>query len=188
MKLRNLGHGGKTGSFAVLHLAIAVSIGYLLTGSFVLAGLITLIEPAMNTVAHAVLDRWWSRRHGEEPALRKTALFAMIHFVNAVAVVWAVTGSIAIAGALALIEPLANSVALHAFDRWWAQGLGEATPEGVRWSALLGRSSARAEQARVWATSFAGTTAHPVKPRDRAQEVGATRPPVNLAVMPWHLA
>ena len=122
MRIHKLGHLGKTGSFAVIHLAIAVSIGYLFTGSLVLAGLISLIEPALNTVAHAVFDQWWSRRHGEEPALRKTVLFAMIHFVNAVAVVWAVTGSIAIAGALALIEPLANAVALHAFDGWWAQG------------------------------------------------------------------
>jgi len=112
---------GKTGSFAIVHLAIAVSLGYLLTGSFVLAGLITLIEPLLNTVAHAVFDRWWNHRHGEEPALRKTAIFGAIHFSNAVAVAWALTGSIAVAGALALIEPLANAVALHVFDRWWAR-------------------------------------------------------------------
>jgi len=121
MRVHNLGHLGKTGSFAVVHLFIAVSLGYLFTGSLVLAGLISLIEPALNTVAHAVFDRWWGRRHGEEPALRKTALFAMIHFVNAVAVVWVMTGSVAIAGALALVEPLVNAVALHAFDRWWAR-------------------------------------------------------------------
>ena len=121
MRIRQLGHLGKTGSFAIVHLAIAVSVGYLLTGSLVLAGLITLIEPALNTVAHAVFDRWWSRRHGAEPALRKTAIFATIHFVNAVAVVWALTGSVVVAGALALVEPLANAVALHAFDAWWAR-------------------------------------------------------------------
>ena len=121
MHLRNLGHVGKTGSFAVVHLTIAVSMGYLFTGSFVLAGLISLIEPVLNTVAHAVFDTWWSRRHGDEPALRKTALFAMIHVFNAVAVVWALTGSVVIAGALALVEPLANAAALHAFDRWWSR-------------------------------------------------------------------
>ena len=129
MKLRNLGHAGKTGSFAIIHLTIAVSLGYLFTGSFVLAGLISLIEPVLNTVAHALFDPWWSRRHGDEPSLRKSALFAMIHFANAVAVIWAVTGSFALAGALALIEPLVNAVALHAFDRWWAQA--EPTSRGV---------------------------------------------------------
>lgn len=122
MRIRRLGHIGKTGSFAVVHLIIAVGVGYLLTGSFVLAGLITLVEPALNTAAHAVFDRWWTRRHGPAPALRKTLMFALIHFANAVAVVWALTGSLVIAGVLALIEPLANAVALHAFDRWWSRG------------------------------------------------------------------
>jgi uncharacterized membrane protein len=119
MRFRRLDHLHKTGSFAVLHLAIAVTVGWLLTGSFVLAGLISLVEPALNTLAHAVFDRWWIRRHGHAPALRKTLLFAAIHVVNAVAVAWALTGSLAIAGALALVEPLVNAVALYFFDRWW---------------------------------------------------------------------
>ena len=121
VKIRNLGPAGKTGSFAILHLAIAIAVGYLLTGSFVLAGLITLIEPALNTVAHAVFDGWWTRRHGTAPALRKTAAFALIHFAIAVGVVWALTGSLAIAGLLAVVELLANAVALHFFDRWWSR-------------------------------------------------------------------
>jgi uncharacterized membrane protein len=127
MRIHQLGHAGKTGSFAIVHLAIAISVGYLLTGSFVLAGLITLVEPALNTAAHWVFDGWWTRRHGAAPSLRKSATFAVIHFANAVAVVWALTGSLAIAGALAVIEPLANAVALHFFDRWWARRLSVST-------------------------------------------------------------
>jgi len=128
MKLHDLGHAGKTGRFAVVHLAIAVTLGYLFTGSFVLAGLITLIEPLLNTAAHWVFDGWWTRRHGTAPSLRKSATFAVIHFANAVGVVWALTGSLAIAGALAVIEPLANAVALHFFDRWWARRQAVSTP------------------------------------------------------------
>jgi len=131
MRVRNLGHLRKTGSFAIVHLTIAVSIGYLLTGSLVLAGLISFVEPVLNTAAHAMFDQWWSRRHGDEPAFRKTAMFAVIHFVNAVVVVWAVTGSFVLAGALALVEPLANAAALHAFDRWWARAKREASSVGV---------------------------------------------------------
>jgi uncharacterized membrane protein len=112
MRFHGLGHLRKTGSFAIVHLGIAISLGYGLTGSLVLAGLITLIEPALNTLAHAVFDRWWVRRHGEAPAVRKTLWFATIHFVNAVAVAWAVTGSLTIAGALALLEPLTPALAL----------------------------------------------------------------------------
>jgi uncharacterized membrane protein len=121
MRIRHLGHLNKTGSFAAVHLTIALALGYMLTGSFVLAGLITLVEPALNTLAHVLFDGWWVSRHGEAPAVRKTLAFAAIHFTNAVAVAWAVTGSLTIAGALAVIEPIANGVALLAFDRWWSR-------------------------------------------------------------------
>ena len=127
MRLRRLGPAHKTATFAVLHLAIAVTLGWLLTGSLVLAGLLTLIEPALNTAAHAVIDHLWARRHGEAPSVRKTALFTAVHFGNAVAVAWLLTGSLAIAGALALLEPLANAVALYFFDRWWSRRLTTAT-------------------------------------------------------------
>jgi uncharacterized membrane protein len=113
--------------FAVLHVAIAVSLGWVLTGSLVLAGLLTLIEPALNTAAHAAIDHLWARRHGEAPSVRKTALFTGVHFGNAVAVAWLLTGSLAIAGALALLEPLANAVALYVFDRWWSRRLATTT-------------------------------------------------------------
>ena len=121
MRILQLGHARKTGTFAVVHLSIAISLGYLLTGSFVLAGLVSLLEPTLNTAAHAVFDRWWVRRHGVTATVRKTLYFASIHFLNAVVVVWAVTGSLAIAGTMALIEPLANGVALLIFDRWWSR-------------------------------------------------------------------
>ena len=42
----------KSAAFGVLHLIIAFSISYALTGSVAIAGAITLIEPLVNTVAH----------------------------------------------------------------------------------------------------------------------------------------
>lgn len=50
----------KSAAFGVLHLAIAFSIGYALTGSVTIAGAITLIEPLVNTVAHYFFDKWWA--------------------------------------------------------------------------------------------------------------------------------
>lgn len=128
MKFRHLGHARKTASFALLHLAIAITVGWLLTGSFVLAGLITLIEPTLNTAAHHLFDGWWTRRHGLAPSVRKNVLFGLLHFANAVAVAWALTGSLAIAGLLAVIEPLANAVALYGFDHWWLRRSLRAAP------------------------------------------------------------
>jgi uncharacterized membrane protein len=49
----------KSAAFGVVHVVIAFSVGYALTGSWALAGAITLIEPLVNTVAHYVFDRWW---------------------------------------------------------------------------------------------------------------------------------
>ena len=49
----------KSASFGVMHLGIAFSVSYLLTGSIAIAGAITLVEPLVNTVAHYFFDRWW---------------------------------------------------------------------------------------------------------------------------------
>lgn len=53
----------KSATFGILHLVIAFSVSYLLTGSVAVAGAITLLEPLVNTVAHYFFDRWWERRH-----------------------------------------------------------------------------------------------------------------------------
>ncbi|CAG9174130.1 DUF2061 domain-containing protein [Cupriavidus respiraculi] len=52
----------KTLSFGIMHLGIAFSVTYALTGSLAISGAITFIEPAVNTVAHYFFDRYWERR------------------------------------------------------------------------------------------------------------------------------
>jgi uncharacterized membrane protein len=54
-------------------------------------------------------------------SLLKTITFAITHFVVAFTVAYLLTGSIAIASALALIEPLANTVAYFFHERAWAK-------------------------------------------------------------------
>lgn len=49
----------KSASFGVVHLGVAFGVGYALTGDVAIAGAITLIEPAVNTVAHYLFDRYW---------------------------------------------------------------------------------------------------------------------------------
>lgn len=51
----------KTLAFGAIHLVIAVTVGWLLTGSFVLASALAIVEPLVNTVAHYFFDRWWQR-------------------------------------------------------------------------------------------------------------------------------
>jgi uncharacterized membrane protein len=54
-------------------------------------------------------------------SLAKTASFAVLHFVVAFGIAYLLTGSIGIAGALALIEPLANTVAFFFHERAWSR-------------------------------------------------------------------
>ena len=52
--------------------------------------------------------------------MAKTFSFACIHFTVAFTVGYLMTGSIAVGGALAVVEPLCNTVAYHLHERAWA--------------------------------------------------------------------
>jgi len=54
----------------------------------------------------------------KEPLI-KTFTFAILHFTTAFLVVYALTGSIAIGGAVALIEPLCNTVVFYLHEKAW---------------------------------------------------------------------
>lgn len=111
----------KTASFAAIHLAIAVTLGWLFTGGFVLGGLLAFIEPTLNTLVAHHLEKAVGRARltpGRRTFLLSGSLAAS-HLVVAIAVGWMLTGSLVAAGAYALIEPLANAVAHHFFGKWW---------------------------------------------------------------------
>jgi uncharacterized membrane protein len=60
--------------------------------------------------------------------MTKSAAFGLVHLVIAFAVGYALTGSVTIAGAITLVEPVANTVAHYFFDRWWER---RRTPQGA---------------------------------------------------------
>ena len=49
----------KTLSFALIHFAVAFSIGWLFTGSWLVGGALALVEPACNTVVFHFHDKVW---------------------------------------------------------------------------------------------------------------------------------
>jgi uncharacterized membrane protein len=51
--------------------------------------------------------------------MSKTVSFAIVHFSVAFSVTWLITGSIALGGLVALIEPAANTVAYHVHEKAW---------------------------------------------------------------------
>lgn len=72
----------KTLTFGIMHLGIAFSVTYALTGSLAISGAITFIEPAVNTVAHYFFDKFWERRerqaetHAAAPEAKTAARYA----------------------------------------------------------------------------------------------------------------
>lgn len=53
--------------------------------------------------------------------MTKTLSFAAVHFSVAFSVGYLMTGSLAVGGAIALVEPLANTLAYHLHERVWAR-------------------------------------------------------------------
>lgn len=60
--------------------------------------------------------------------MAKTLSFAVVHFSVAFALGYAMTGDIRVGGALALVEPLCNSVAFHLHEKVWKRFERHATP------------------------------------------------------------
>ncbi len=49
----------KTLSFALVHMTVAFSVVYAMTGNVLAGGLVALVEPACNTVAYHVHEKMW---------------------------------------------------------------------------------------------------------------------------------
>ena len=60
----------KTMTYLAVHLTVAFTVGYLLTGSVEIAGLITLIEPCANAVAFFFHEKLWKRRLSRKADLK----------------------------------------------------------------------------------------------------------------------
>lgn len=58
--------------------------------------------------------------------MTKTFSFAIVHFTVAFSVAWVMTGSIWVGGAIAMVEPLINTVAYHFHELFWRTRDGEA--------------------------------------------------------------
>jgi len=55
----------------------------------------------------------------QEMGMAKSASFGVMHLGIAFGVSYSLTGSVAMAGAITVVEPVCNTVAHFFFDRWW---------------------------------------------------------------------
>ena len=52
-------------------------------------------------------------------AMAKTASFGVLHIGTSFTVTYALTGNLAVAGAVTFVEPLVNTVVHYFFDKYW---------------------------------------------------------------------
>ncbi|RZL00853.1 MAG: DUF2061 domain-containing protein [Rubrivivax sp.] len=51
----------KTATFGAMHVGTSFAVTYAITGSVSVAGIVTFVEPAVNTVMHYFFDKYWDR-------------------------------------------------------------------------------------------------------------------------------
>mgnify|MGYP005749130227 CR=1 FL=1 len=59
--------------------------------------------------------------------MRKTVSFGIMHMGVAFAVVWLMTGDVVVGGAVALVEPMVNTLAYHVHERIWSRRMMRTT-------------------------------------------------------------
>jgi uncharacterized membrane protein len=113
------------------HMAIAYTLAYAVTGSTLLTGLAVIAEPVINVLLLPFHEAAWAKWHrgasgrqaawlaGAAEKLSQTAMHAGVAF----GVMYAATGSAAMGGIAALLEPVCNVLILPVHDRLW-DGLG----------------------------------------------------------------
>ena len=109
------------------HMGIAYVLAYALTGSAAVSGLAVLVEPVINVLLLPLHEAAWTKWRGSArdavsryvtvaaEKLSQTSLHAGVAF----GVIYATTGSAAMGGMLALLEPVCNVLVLPLHDRLW---------------------------------------------------------------------
>ena len=56
----------KTATFTAMHISIAFTIVYAMTGEVLVGGAVALVEPLVNSVGYFFHERFWARRGRSE--------------------------------------------------------------------------------------------------------------------------
>ena len=114
-------------SQVVTHMGIAFALASTMSGSVLLGGLAVIVEPIINVVLLPFHEKAWEAKvHSATTERRRYLLLAAekisqtcLHATVAFSVMWTVTGSAALGGLAALVEPVCNVIVLPFHDRLW---------------------------------------------------------------------
>lgn len=60
----------KTVSFGAIHMSVAFTVGYIMTGDVAVGGTLALVEPVCNTVAYYFHEKVWNRMRTQTPSVQ----------------------------------------------------------------------------------------------------------------------
>lgn len=118
----------KTLSQVATHMVIAFGVTWAMTGSAALGGVAALLEPMVNVALLPLHERGWKRLRSGIAKLKNNAMLAglaqkmsqtALHTGVAFGVMYAASGSLALGGMAALLEPVINVLVLPYHDRAW---------------------------------------------------------------------
>ena len=125
-------------SQVLTHMAIAYTLAYTVTGSAVFSGLAVIAEPIINVLLLPFHEAAWAKRRSmaRDDKARYMAVAGeklsqtFLHAGVAFSVMYVTTGSWAIGGVAAVLEPICNVLILPLHDRLWDNLEHAATPAG----------------------------------------------------------
>ncbi|WP_332879696.1 DUF2061 domain-containing protein [Massilia sp. S19_KUP03_FR1] len=114
-------------SQVAVHMGIAFALASTMSGSVLLGGLAVLAEPVINVVLLPFHEKAWHARIRVAATERRRHLLqvgekvsqTILHATVAFNVMWIATGSMALGGLAALVEPICNVIILPYHDRLW---------------------------------------------------------------------
>jgi len=126
-------------SQVLTHMGIAYALAYTVTGSAVFSGLAVIAEPIINVLLLPFHEAAWAKRRSKarDDKARYMAVASeklsqtFLHAGVAFSVMYVTTGSWAIGGVAAVLEPICNVIILPLHDRLW-ENLEHATAPAGR--------------------------------------------------------
>ena len=110
----------KAGSYYGVHIVVAAAVAYAVTGNWLAALTLSLLEPSVQVVAYFLHDKAWARvPMARYRTLMKTVSYYGVHLVVAAGVAYAVTGDWVAALTLSLLEPTVQMVFFFLHEQFW---------------------------------------------------------------------
>lgn len=110
----------KAGSYYGLHIVVAAAVAYAVTGNWLAALTLSLLEPSVQVVAYFLHDKAWARvPMARYRTLLKTVSYYGVHLVVAAGVAYAVTGDWVAALTLSLLEPTVQMLFFYLHETLW---------------------------------------------------------------------